>query len=108
MADVTLRPKSARELARFIRERAVSPVEVLDAHLATVAEINPILNAIVTLAAEQALDAVRRSERAVATGEPARLSRRRSTRNIQAGAGPTVLVTVTSAALILYAAIGAH
>src|SRR3984957_5739609 len=70
MADVTLTRKSARELARLIRERAVSPVEVLDAHLAAIAEINPSLNAIVTLAAEQAQDAARRSERAVAMGEP--------------------------------------
>ena len=70
MADVTLRRKSARELARLIRERAVSPVEVLDAHLAAVAEINPSLNAIVTLAAEQAQDAARRAENAVAKGEP--------------------------------------
>lgn len=108
MADVTLRRKSARELARLIRERAVSPVEVLDAHLAAVAEINPSLNAIVTLAAEQAQAAARRPKRAAAKGEPARLSRRRSTRIIQAGAVPTGLVTVTSAALILYAAIGAH
>ena len=70
MADVTLTRKSARELARLIRERAVSPVEVLDAHLAAIAEINPKLNAIVTLAVEQAQDAARRSERAVAQGEP--------------------------------------
>src|SRR3984957_5164253 len=70
MADVTLTRKSARELARLIRERAVSRVEVLDAHLAAIAEINPSLNAIVTLAAEQAQDAARRSERAVAMGEP--------------------------------------
>src|ERR1700724_327887 len=70
MADVTLTRKSARELARLIRERAVSPVEVLDAHLAAIAEINPKLNAIVTLAAEQAQDAARLAELAVAKGEP--------------------------------------
>ena len=34
MADVSLTRRPARELARLIRERAVSPVEVLDAHLA--------------------------------------------------------------------------
>lgn len=70
MADVTLTRKSARELARLIRERAVSPVEVLDAHLAAIAEINPKLNAIVTLAVEQAQDAARRAESAIAKGEP--------------------------------------
>src|ERR1700689_1787468 len=70
MGDVTLTRKSAREWARRIRERTVSPVEVLDAHLAAIAEINPKLNAIVTLAAEQARDAARRAERAVAKSEP--------------------------------------
>src|SRR6202171_4264771 len=70
MADVTLTRKSARELARLIRERAVSRVEVLEPHLAAIAEINPKLNAIVTLAAEQAQDAARLAELAVAKGEP--------------------------------------
>jgi amidase len=70
MADLSLTRKSARELARLIRERAVSPVEVLDAHLAAIADINPRLNAIVTLAAEQAYDAARLAETAVGKGEP--------------------------------------
>ena len=52
MADVGLTRKSARELAALIRDRAVSPVEVLDAHLAVIEAVNPKLNAIVTLAAE--------------------------------------------------------
>ena len=57
MTDKHLMRKSARELARLIRTRAVSPVEVLDAHLAAIEALNPKLNAIVTLAAEQARDA---------------------------------------------------
>ena len=56
-AGATLVRKSARELARLIASRAVSPVEVLDAYLTVIAAINPKLNAIVTLAAEQARDA---------------------------------------------------
>ena len=62
--------QSARELARLIRTRAVSPVEVLDAHLAVIAALNPKLNAIVTLAADQARDAAKRAENAVMKGEP--------------------------------------
>ena len=38
------------ELAELIRSRAVSPVEVIEAHLSRIGQINPSLNAIVTLA----------------------------------------------------------
>jgi amidase len=69
MPDKTIVAKSARELARLIRVRAVSPVEVLDAHLAAIEALNPKLNAIVTLAAEQARDAARLAENAVMKGE---------------------------------------
>jgi amidase len=70
MVDKSLTRKSARELTRLIRERAVSPVEVLDAHLAVIEDVNPKLNAIVTLAAEQARDAARLAESAVMRNEP--------------------------------------
>jgi amidase len=70
MTDVTLTRQSARELARLIRDRAVSPVELLDAHLAAIEAVNPKLNAIVTLVAEQARDAARAAEQAVMKGEP--------------------------------------
>src|SRR5258708_8460924 len=70
MADVPLTRKSAREWAGLMRQGAVSPVEVLDARLAAIAEINPKLNAIVTLAAAQAQDAARQAESAVAKGDP--------------------------------------
>jgi len=66
MADVSLTRKTARDLARLIRDRSVSPVEVLEAHLAVIAEKNPALNAIVTLAAERAVAAAHAAERAVA------------------------------------------
>ncbi|MGA7486405.1 MAG: amidase [Xanthobacteraceae bacterium] len=70
MADASLTRKSARELARLIRSRGVSPVEVLDAHLAVIERVNPKLNAIVTLAVEHARDAARAAEAAAAKGEP--------------------------------------
>jgi amidase len=66
---MSLTRKPARELARLIRDRVVSPVEVLDAHLAVIEQINPKLNAVVTLAAEQARDAARHAETAVTKGE---------------------------------------
>jgi amidase len=68
--DDALTRKSAVELAAMMRSRAVSPVEVLDAHLAAIARINPKLNAIVTLAAESARAAARRAEAAIMAGEP--------------------------------------
>ncbi len=68
MADQALTRKSARELASLIKSRAVSPVEVLDAHLAEIGRKNPKLNAIVTLAADQARVAARAAEDAVMQG----------------------------------------
>jgi amidase len=68
MTDKSLVRTSARELARLIATRTVSPVEVLDAYLAAIEALNPKLNAIVTLAADQARDAARRAEDAVMKG----------------------------------------
>jgi len=70
MADTSLVRKSARELALLIRTGGVSPLEVLDAHLDAIARVNAKLNAIVTLAAEQARNAARAAEDAVASGAP--------------------------------------
>ena len=58
----------ARELARLVRESEVSPVEILEAHLAASERANPKVNAIVTLAAEQAREAARAAEAAVMRG----------------------------------------
>jgi amidase len=68
MADVSLTRKSARELTGLIRARETSPREVLEAHLEVIDALNPKLNAIVTLAADQALEAARAAEAAVAKG----------------------------------------
>src|SRR6185312_1700391 len=70
MSDNTLVRQSARELARLIRTRAVSPVEVLDAHLAAIEALNPKLNAVVTLADAHAREHAQRPEQAVMKGEP--------------------------------------
>src|SRR5580692_11230179 len=69
MSDSTLVRQSARELARLIRTRAVSPIEVLVAHLAAIKALNPKLNAVVTLAEDNARDNARRAETAVLRGE---------------------------------------
>jgi amidase len=61
--------KTAVELASLIATKAVSPVEVLDAHLATIARVNPRLNAIVTLVADAAREQAKHAEAAVMRGD---------------------------------------
>jgi amidase len=68
MASDDLTRLSARELGANIRSRRVSPVEVLDAHVQAISRLNPTLNAMVTLAEEEARAAARRAEAAVMTG----------------------------------------
>lgn len=62
--------KSAVELAALIARGTVSPVEVLDAHLAVIARVNPKLNAIVTLVADGARALAQQAEAAVMRGDP--------------------------------------
>jgi amidase len=57
------------ELAKLIRSRRASAVEVLDAHLAQIAQHNPALNAIVTLDAERAQARAKEADAALARGE---------------------------------------
>lgn len=61
---------SARELAAQIAAGDVSSREVLDAHLARVEAVNPDLNAIVRVLADEASAAAAEADRAVANGEP--------------------------------------
>jgi amidase len=61
--------RTAVELASLIATRAVSPVEVLEAHLATIARVNPRLNAIVTLVADAARALAKQAEAAVMRGD---------------------------------------
>jgi amidase len=69
MPDAELTRKSAAELAALIKSRAVSPVEVLDAHLAAIASVNPKLNAIVTLVEDAARQQAKAAETAVLHGQ---------------------------------------
>ncbi|MFL6709881.1 MAG: amidase [Massilia sp.] len=59
--------KDASELAALIRTKAVSPVEVVQAHLDRIAAVDPAINAIVTLAGN-ALDLARAAEADVLAG----------------------------------------
>jgi amidase len=61
--------RPATELARLIRRKALSPVELLQAHLQAIERLNPKINAICTLAAESAMAAARRAEQMVMSGD---------------------------------------
>jgi Asp-tRNA(Asn)/Glu-tRNA(Gln) amidotransferase A subunit family amidase len=60
---------TGRELARLIRGKEVSPVEVVEAHLARIARVEPRLHAYVTVTAEHAREAARAAEAAVRRGD---------------------------------------
>ncbi len=62
---------SAVEMARQIRTKRLSAAEVLSAHLERIERINPKVNAIVTLAVEQAIDRARQADEEFARGRTA-------------------------------------
>ncbi len=68
--DADLCFRSAVELAGAIAAREVSAAEVMEAHLARIAQVNPKLNAIVTLVPDDARRAAEAADDALARGEP--------------------------------------
>src|SRR6202451_500784 len=67
MDDLTFLP--AASIAQQIRKKKISPVELVQAHLAKIARLNPQLNAFVQVDSEGALRAARSAEAAVTRGE---------------------------------------
>jgi aspartyl-tRNA(Asn)/glutamyl-tRNA(Gln) amidotransferase subunit A len=59
----------ATKLAGLIRDRELSSVEIVQAHLDRIESVNPKINAIVTLNAEGALAAAAEADKAVARGD---------------------------------------
>lgn len=68
MTDERLCDLTAIELRRMIGAKQASPVEVLDAHLARIARINPAINAMVALDEERARATAKAAEAAVMRG----------------------------------------
>ena len=64
-----LHTKGAGELAALIASGQVTSVQVVQAHLARIAEVNPDINAITVTLADEALAAAAEVDRAVAAGE---------------------------------------
>ncbi|HEY6972415.1 MAG TPA: amidase [Candidatus Angelobacter sp.] len=63
---------SASELARLVREKQISPVELVEAHLQLIEKFNPAINAFAWVNAEQAMAEARRMEAAVMAGDSAK------------------------------------
>src|ERR1019366_3023124 len=61
---------SATHQARLVRQRAISSVELVRAHLARIATVNPRIHAVIEVFAEPALAAADAADRAVAQGGP--------------------------------------
>jgi amidase len=78
---------TATELVRLVRAKELSALEVMEAHLAQIERVNPEVNAIVTLTAEQAMD------RARATSGSLPLSPMLSPLASTSAQGPSCLIT---------------
>ena len=65
---------SASELAETIRARRASSEEVIEAHLRRIEDVNPTINAVVIVLGDEAVEAAKSADRAVAAGsEPPRM-----------------------------------
>ncbi|HJS73583.1 MAG TPA: amidase [Vicinamibacteria bacterium] len=60
--------RSAGELAGLVRTKEVSPVEITDAFLARIDQLNPKLNAFITVTADEARLRAHEAEREIASG----------------------------------------
>ena len=70
MAVVAPTALSAAEMARLVRQRDLSPVDIVDAHLARIEALNPRLNAYIAVDDEGARAAARQAEAAVRREDP--------------------------------------
>ena len=61
---------SGTELARMIRDKEISPVEVISIFIRRIEEINPQVNAFCTLTFDSAFDDAKKAEQAVMEGKP--------------------------------------
>ena len=61
---------TATELIELIRSRSVSVYEVVQAHIAQIETLNPLVNAVVTFLPEQALSRAKKVDQLLAKGKP--------------------------------------
>ena len=68
MDSIELCYMSAGQLSRLVQAKEVSPVEIVDAHLARIDATDPVLNSFITLLPEEARAAARRAESEIQAG----------------------------------------
>ncbi|MCH8229401.1 MAG: amidase [Chloroflexi bacterium] len=61
--------KTAREQARLVADGEISSVELVGAHLEQIGKVNPVVNAMVTMVAESAMEQAGAADKARSTGE---------------------------------------
>jgi aspartyl-tRNA(Asn)/glutamyl-tRNA(Gln) amidotransferase subunit A len=66
--SVELTTRSAVELSRLISSRVISPVDVVEAHLRRIEQLNPSINAMATIAGD-AVDRARKAEAEIITAK---------------------------------------
>ena len=59
---------SARQLSSLIQRKELTPVEVVEAHLARTDSLEPVLNSFITLLPERALADARTAEKEIQAG----------------------------------------
>lgn len=69
MPELPLSARPAHELAGMIASRAISPVELVQSCIASIEQLNPLLNAVVTLDRDGAIAAAKKAEACVIAGE---------------------------------------
>jgi len=69
MSDTEICFLTAIELSRLIRSGELTATEVMDAHLSQIERVNPVVNAIVTLVPEAAMEQARAADLALARGD---------------------------------------
>ena len=68
MESLELCYMSAGQLSRLVQSKEISPVEIIDAHLARIEATEPVLNSFITLLPEEARAAARRAEAEIQSG----------------------------------------
>ena len=68
MESLELCYTSAGQLAKLVQSKEVSPVEIIDAHLARIEATEPVLNSFITLLPDEARAAARRAESDIQRG----------------------------------------